>query len=242
MFAVTLMCFCFGCKDGHTLVGHHISEYFDNEGVVSLSVAAAKGNVAEVRRLVGIGVDVNLVGEDQITPLWWAYMARSEEGFKSLLEHGADPNVQDDKGRSIMCFAAGDKESEYLRLALAFKGDPSLVSKKRNFREPTPVFCAAGEGNIENVKALIRAGGNLDYQEYHKETALMYAANLNQWGVVHALLEGGADYTIRDNWNYTIVYQLENNGISKESDVYQWRQKVVEFLRERGVKVNPKIP
>jgi ankyrin repeat protein len=221
---------------------YHISDYIDDKGVASLAAAAAKGNVREIDRLVENEVNVNFVGKDGMTPLWWAYLARNTEGFRSLLGHGGDPNVQDDKGRSIMCFSAADADDEYLRLALAFGGNPSLVSEKSDFAEPTPIFCAARDETVGNIRTLVAAGANLDYQEFHEETALVYAAGLNEWSAVYALLEGGADYTIKDGAGTTIVYNLEKYRLSKKSGGYQWREKVIEFLRERGVEVTPIVP
>ncbi len=85
----------------------------------------------------------------------------------------------------------GDHVTEYLRLALAYGGNPSLVSKVKSIDELPPVFCAVGSKRTENIHILHEAGADLDLQEYHKHTALMHAANRNWWDVVCVLLEVG---------------------------------------------------
>lgn len=68
------------------------------------------------------------------------------------------------------------------------------------------------------------------------------AAATAQFDIVYKLLQAGADYTITDNFNTTLVYSIENNNINPQHEQYQWRAKVIEFLHGKRVKVNPRIP
>ena len=76
---------------------------FPDESVRALAKAAAKGRVGTVEELVDLGVDVNASGTKGATPLFWAMS--NYNGFKKLLELGADPNVIFGNGGSIMHIA-----------------------------------------------------------------------------------------------------------------------------------------
>jgi ankyrin repeat protein len=219
--------------------GFRATDYFEDPRVVALAAAAARGDVKEVDQLIAGGVDVNAMGKEEMTPLWWAFLARNLDGFASLLDHGASPNVKDAKGRSIMCQAAAREDSRYLQRALAAGGNPDGVSRAGIADESIPIFCAVGNKNVENIKLLHSVGADLNMQEYHRETPMMYAAALNWWDIVYVLLELGADPSIENTWGKTIVYRIESRSMERESELYAWRTRVVERLRERGMSVTP---
>ena len=116
------------------------SDYFADKGVATLAQAARDGDIARIDELAATGIDVNAksaVGLNAfvLTPAIFCVKG-SPEGFRRLLELGADPNLQCDIGLSPISLAAGSLESEPLRLALRFGGDPNLVN---------PVFRTAGD-------------------------------------------------------------------------------------------------
>lgn len=65
---------------------------FADPQVGALAAAAARGNVAEIDRLVQAGADVNATGKDNVTPLAIALAKRNLAGVTRLLALGADPN------------------------------------------------------------------------------------------------------------------------------------------------------
>lgn len=69
--------------------------------------AAGTGKVAEIRRLVSIGANVNCVDGSlaRWTPLHWAVYEDQQEAVAELLAAGADPNVGDGQGRAPLTFA-----------------------------------------------------------------------------------------------------------------------------------------
>ena len=220
---------------------YDLEYFYQDKRVIALAKAAARGRVDDVEKLVASGVDVNTIGKDGMTPLLWVLKEKNKKGFLCLLKYGADPNIPTKIGESVMSFSAMIDDSDYLRMVLKYGGDPNLVNPV-NKVNPTPIFRAIGQFNRNNVRALIDAGADLNYQDSSGETPLIFSAELNQWDIVYDLLTTGADYSIKDNTGYTIVYSIENNNIDTENELYKWRQKVISFLRKRGVTVNPKIP
>ena len=158
---------------------------FPDPAVRALAAAAAKGKLAEVDRLIADGVDVNAQGRSRGTPLFWA-MANLE-GFKRLLEHGADPNVIFVLGTSVVHTAAKFEDPSFLIAALSHGGDPNLVG---GFRDQTPLFDACGSGPLA-VATLLDAGADPDVVDDQGYTAAMSAASRNfkrRWGSTKSVL------------------------------------------------------
>ena len=214
-------------------------EFFKDPKVIELINAAANGDIRKIDLLVKQGVDVNTRGKDNMTPLLWMLQSRNREGFKCMLEHGADPNVQAEGRYSVMWFVAGGDAPEFLKLALEHGGNPDLVDP---YGKRTLILESVEHGRMENVKLLIVAGANLNFQDGTGTTPLHGAAYQNYYDIIYVLLQAGADYRIKNTWDNTFVWTLEHNNIDPKSEGYKWRAKVIEFLRTRGVEVHPHIP
>ena len=78
--------------------------------------AAHRGDVAEMRRLVAAGADVNEPGFGGVRPLQWAAVRGQVEATRLLAEMGADFNVLDDASAcSPLHSAAGNGHVEVSR-------------------------------------------------------------------------------------------------------------------------------
>ena len=218
-----------------------VNYFFDDKKIIELSKHIAKGNISKIEEAVNSGVNINTVGKDGMTLLLLALHAQNKKGYEKLLKLGASPNLQLKSGDSVMSLSAAMSDSFYLQQALMHGGNPNIVNEvKKVF--PTPIYRAIAELNINNVKILANANANIDYSDFRGFTPALYAANINQWEIVYFLLKVGADFTKLDRWNKGIVYSLEENNISNQGELYQWRGKVIEFLRQKGVQITPRIP
>ena len=218
--------------------GYGADKYFESKVVTKLVEAAIDGNLKTIDQLIADGADVNYRGKDNMTPLYAMMGFDNLAGFERLLQHGADPNVQINNEFSVIDAAAQAVNPEYLRLALKYGGDPNLENK---IRQRSVIFSAIRPSGEAQLNMLIAAGADLNFQTRTGSTPLHKAAGLNQFQQVYRLLEAGADYTIKNKPGYTFVNRLENNNIDSKSDGYQWREKVIKFMRDKGVEVNPRI-
>lgn len=232
----------FWCQVGSGEVRLKLQDFYkDNKGVIGLADAAARGDVSRIDDFFASGEDINYIGRDGMTPLLWALMAKNKDGVRRLLELGASPDVLIKSGDSVVSLASAMADPDFLMLVLSHGGNPNILNLQDE-ENPTPLLVAINNFNSVNVKALIKAGADLNYCAAGGDTPVMAAAALNQWEVVYYLLEAGADYKITDRWGYTVTYFIESNGIVAPSELYNWRQKVVDFLKDKGVSVNPAPP
>lgn len=221
--------------------GGSAANYFSNDVVLQVAKAAADGDTAKVKSLHDKGVDIDASGKDGVTPLLWALSQGNKAGVEELLILGADPNHQSDDGDSMMSLSVQMTDFDFLRLALKYHGNPNLHISKGPWR--TPLMQAMGPSRLPIIKQLVEAGADVNYQDpVTGDTPAMGAADLNQFDAVYYLLEHGADYAIKNKSGNTIVFQIDNNNIDPQSPLYAWRQKVIEFLRSKGIPINPRIP
>jgi ankyrin repeat protein len=71
--------------------------YRSSDGDTCLHVAARRGSLRAVQLLLKGGLDVNALGDMSYTPLHWA---ATPEIVDVLLGNGADPNIENEFGRS----------------------------------------------------------------------------------------------------------------------------------------------
>jgi ankyrin repeat protein len=217
-------------------------KYFLDPKAISLCEAAGDGDTSTIARLLADGVDVNVKGRGGLTALLFSLLDQNKRGFEFLLNHGANPNIQltetfDDlitQGNSVTSFAAMHEDSWYLKEVLKHNGDSNLVNSASSH---TPIFSAIFSMRSGNAKLLIGAGSNLNWQDRDGITPLIQAANLNQFDLAYAMLEAGADPTIKDRFGNTVVHSIKRTVGHTLPEGTKWRERVVELLESKGVDV-----
>src|SRR5262249_1181589 len=138
------------------------------------------------------GVDVNVVGQHDITPLWWAAWTDNYDGFAALLDKGANPNRQRAEGYPIMHLVANAKDARLLEAALKHGGDPNLRDSRSG---ETPLFPAIVLGRKTQIGLLLAAGADVNAQmPISRQTLAMTAIGAQgDYEIVYQLLQKGAD-------------------------------------------------
>jgi len=214
-------------------------EFFFTKPEQELASAIAWNRTGKIEKLLADGVDVNCRGKDDVTPLIWAVVKQKKKSFEFLLEHGADPNLQVVQGASAVSFAAIMEDSDYLRLVLEHGGNPHLVNPKTG---ETPIYEAIRNLRRDNIDILIQHRANLNFQDRTGKTPLMRVSDLNQYDIAYKMIKAGADIWATNNFGNTMVSSIEQNPMDPEHELYRWRNKVVELLREQGMDVRPWTP
>lgn len=215
------------------------NDYFEDDLQVRFVEAVARGNERRMRQLFEEGADVNVTGRQGMRPILWAFVKRSPEGLKFLLENGAEPNIRAEievgKVISPIEIAAIAEDVSYLRLLLKHGADPNtgLGTGGRSV-----IWEAVMNGRVDNVRQLIEAGANLSHQDTSGQTAMMTAAFIKNFELVYLFLQKGADPQLKNAWNYDlsgIINRYGDAGVKKGSEQHRWYFKVVEELRRRGL-------
>lgn len=154
------------------------------------------------------------------------------QALTELLQRGFDPNTIDPKGRQALFLAlqlgslkAADvlidwpktqvewrsaKDESPLMIA-ALKGDTEqvrkLIARDADVNKPgwTPLHYAATGGHLDIIALLLDESAYIDAESPNKTTPLMMAAMYGSTAAVRALLEAGADPTLRNQLGLSAV-------------------------------------
>jgi ankyrin repeat protein len=165
-----------------------------------LHAAAARGDVAEIERLVARGAKVDARDGYARTPLHVAAYARQADAMRALVKAGANPNALEHDRYDVVTIAAVADDLATLRAALALGTSAKNVTSRY---DGTALIAAAHLGHAEVVAELIRAGAPLDHVNNLGWTALIESIVLGNGGPRHtatlaALVKAGADVNLPD--------------------------------------------
>jgi hypothetical protein len=230
---------CLAQMDDVTDLRGRAPDFFSDPQVRALAVAAERGNVHKMEELIAHGANVNGTGRFDVTPLWWAIRTQSKSGFSYLLAHGAQPNPKVST-ITVMEMAAGYEDSAYLEAVLPYKPDLGRVGTQDN---KTPLETAITYNRRRNLELLIKAGVDLNNDDLG-ETALEQAADAAGYDLVYLMLQAGADFRkvfppqSGSRGKNRLAVCIADRLMDPNTDEYVWRERVIAFLRARGIEAH----
>jgi len=244
-FGLLLLYFVVGCNNGGDTVRYGSTSYNarevfgDGTAALALARAAGRGDVKGIDRLIAQGASVNIVGQHEITPLWWALWTKNYEGFSALLARGANPNAQRIEGNPIMILAANLKDARFLAAALKHGGDPNLLDRRTG---KPPLYAAVLNGDKECVELLLAAKADVNVQlPVSRETLPMVAIGARaDYELAYRLFDSGADPTLKNIDGKTVADTIAFRSVNASNNADPWRKKVLEYLRNKGVNAKTK--
>lgn len=198
-------------------------------GLTPLHVAALRNRPSAIRCLVKLGADILLATKYQYTALHFAAELGNLEAIECLLELGAHMEVRtmsdvtpllltNDPGAYYCLLRRGARGHGYWNGTsslhhAARMGSVSaielLVHEKaapldwQNDVGSTALHYAAYAGHTDAIKALIKAGANINAQNYKENTPLHDALLNNRFDSVRCLIELGANKKCFNREGYT---------------------------------------
>lgn len=167
--------------------------------------AIDEGNLADVRKLIAEGADVNTPNNIRHTPLDDAVARGNREIVLELLAAGSDTN----NGAPLLS-AVGYNQRDMVKLLL--EHGAKVDQQEENGILGTPLIFAAIEGNADIARDLLAAGANVNSRTFHGATALIEAVKDKHTALVPLLLQAGADVNAIDNFGYTALWHAASHG------------------------------
>jgi ankyrin repeat protein len=179
--------------------------------------ASARGDVAEIEKLIAEGEKPNIQDANSRTPLHVAAFLRKHAAAQALIRLGANPNALDAHRYDIITIAGVSNDLEMLKIALEGGGNARAITSPYN---GTALIAAAHRGHVEIVRALIAARAPLNHVNNLGWTALLEAIVLGNGGANHtatveALVSAGADVNIPDRHGTTALGHARSRGYSQ---------------------------
>lgn len=165
-------------------------------GATTLLDAARSGDVETALNLLKEGGPVDSSGADGTTVLHWAVLNEAASLVDALLDGGADATAANRYGITPLYLAAQNGSAAMIRRLLDAGADPNEISTEGE----TVLMTVARTGAVEAARALLDAGAAVDAREqWHGQTALMWAAGYGHPDMIDLLVEHGADVAATSN-------------------------------------------
>lgn len=170
------------------------------------------------------------------------------KSVKALLEFGAEPNLQSDRGANAIIYGAKADSPDYLKLLLKHGGNPNAneanPGSEQNPVQETALTAAIAYGDkssFEKVKLLVEAGAQVNFSnEMPTRQPIAQAIKFDKMDIALYLLHHGADYStmmweIPRSHKVFILEALRTSLIPLDSEQYSRKRQVIFFLRSKGL-------
>ncbi|ORX57875.1 ankyrin [Piromyces finnis] len=166
----------------------------DYHGKSALFYAIKKNSPDLVQFLLEIDeVDINLTDRFNQTPLMVASKGnKNPEILKLLIAYGANPNIQDNNGKTSLIYLCGNKryyqDPSIIEYIIDNGADPLI----KDSQGKTPLIWASKCKKIKVVETLIHKGATVNDKDNFNHTALTYAIKHQYNDIVNILKTNGS--------------------------------------------------
>jgi len=190
------------CADvGQTLAQMNIAamnadDYFQGDAEVALVEAASRGDRQGIKTAVANGADLNAVGKNGMTPLFWVIaIDPSLEGLQALLDNGADPNIT-----TTVSGEKRDHETQATDLAYT-RPDPRYMEVLLDggaTARPELLSKTLRNDHLAHLKLLIDHGADVNHGGKFGSRPMQDAIYGDDYKAALLFLNSGADPTLKD--------------------------------------------
>lgn len=207
-------------------------------GKIALDRLVNTGNLEAVIALLQYGADVNACDSEEWTPLMLGVAKRNLEMVKVLLAHTPDINAKNDSGRTSLNLAS----SEVIGLAnpspesrdifdILLQHGADINVRGRNIEPLLSIVVRSKVHSVEDVRVFLKYGADVNASDSLSRTALHWAVERRDVGIIETLLQHNADVNAHNDWNATPLIQVASHRNTADTGVLQ-------VLLENGANVN----
>lgn len=223
---------------------------------VQLFKAAMRGDLAETKRLIEAGAEIESRNTSGHTPLMLAATGGHVDVAAALLDAGADIDALSKRGASALAMIVGQADRDMADLLLSRGADPLAghADNRKNL-----LRAAVGWGQEDLFNTLVAAGTDFRFEDNGGRTLMMLACSSDQPRMLELLIAAGIKVNANDNGSEEAAERaadagshgclriLLDHGISPEGDgrgsllyraARKGAEKAVALLLERGATPN----
>lgn len=179
-----------------------------------LVAVAAKDGLNLARRIVHLGIDVNMPDRDGITALMEAAIGNpNPEMVKFLIKSGARIDAVSRNGTTALLYATQYNNSEVVKFLLA----ETEKTAGKALPEAELLLRAASNRDPEVVKLFLTRGADVNSTDDLGRTPLFFAARFSAPEAIKALIAAGADVNICDKYGFSALMAAAEMSVSPET-------------------------
>jgi len=171
-------------------------DYQDERSFSAIHYACSNGNLEMTEALLNKGCRSDIMDKDGNTPLLFAAsQPASNEHFQlliSLIEFGADPNVQNFNGDTPLHLASLNGNNSMV----AFLIENGANVNAKNLEGSSPLHLAVSAGHLEIVSYLATHGAFINPQDDEGDSPLHYAVREPIPELIQLLINSGAEVDV----------------------------------------------
>ncbi len=193
----------------------------DNNKANALFFSIHNKSLVQVKYCVGLGLSIHSRNKYNLAAFELACIKGNYDVIKYMIEKGADVNLSGQKGRKpLECVF----EIKNVKLLLD-SGAKINGSRANGFT--ALMSCINNSSGYKKMEYLLKRGANVNQRTKSKSTALFFAVQSHNLGMVKLLVKYGANVNIRDKrYNTPLTYAQR----------YGKYYKIIQFLQSRGAK------
>lgn len=202
----------------------YVPEFYPGAIDYNLMIAASKGYIGEVNRLILKGADVFAESDQGVTPLIFAISNNRTEVSKILLDYGSDPNKLTLKLETPLLIAVKNANADITEALLRAGAEIDFADKY----DVTPLHYASVYDYFQIADMLLYYNASIDKKTTDGTTPLFSAVWAGNADVADLLIQNGANIETRDNEGFTPFLMASLNGdtlmmellLKKGADIY----------------------
>jgi ankyrin repeat protein len=174
----------------------------------NLMLAASKGYVSEIDRLIEKGADINTTTEEGATPLIFAVTNNKLAAVNELLKFNPVIDKITSSYETSLIIAAKNGNTDICETLIRAGADPDLPDRNG----ATPIHHAALNGFFDIVDLLIYYNASLDQKSDEGLTPLLVSIMSGYADITDLLIQNGANIEARNNDGFTPFLMATVNG------------------------------
>jgi ankyrin repeat protein len=186
----------------------YIPSFYKGALDYNLMVAASKGYVSEITRLINNGADIFAETDQGATPLIFAVSNNQTEAAKLLIDYGSDVNKVTSQTVTPLIIAVKNQNPEIAE-ALIREGADIDASDKY---DATALHYASVYGYFQLVDLLLYYNASIDKKTVDGSTPLFASIWAGNADITDILIQNHANLETRDNEGFTAFLMAALNG------------------------------